>query len=169
MLVFLDESMFNETNGWRHYGYAPIGLPARYYADRTRGKSWSVLPVYTLKGYIACEIRKGWYTKETFLSFIQYRVLPHCNAFPGPRSVIILDNARIHTDPDLEQLVEAKGCLLRYLPPYSPDLNPEELTFSILKGWMKRHFREYWPSWGGDFGSFLSFAINASKCDQYPR
>ena len=169
MLVFLDESMFNETNGWRHYGYAPVGLPARYHADRTRGKGWSVLPAYTMEGYIAVEIRQGWFNKETFQSFIKYRLLPLCNPFPGPRSVIILDNAGIHTDPELERIVEAEGCLLRYLPAYSPDLNPEELTFSVLKGWMKRHFREYWPSWGGDFGSFLSFAINASKCDQFPR
>ena len=29
-LVFVDETLFNETTGWRHNAYAPIGQPARY-------------------------------------------------------------------------------------------------------------------------------------------
>lgn len=49
-LVYVDESMFNQMTGWRHRAYAPIGHPARYHADRTRGHSWSVLPAYTIDG-----------------------------------------------------------------------------------------------------------------------
>ena len=26
--IFVDETLFNETTGWRHYAYAPIGQPA---------------------------------------------------------------------------------------------------------------------------------------------
>jgi len=36
-LVFVDESLFNETTGWRHQAYAPVGQSARYQASRTRG------------------------------------------------------------------------------------------------------------------------------------
>ncbi len=38
-LVFVDETLFNETTGWRHRAYAPVGEPARYHADRRRGHS----------------------------------------------------------------------------------------------------------------------------------
>ena len=38
-LVFVDETLFNETTGWRHQAYAPIGEPARYQASRKRGHS----------------------------------------------------------------------------------------------------------------------------------
>ena len=37
-LVFIDESMFNESTGWRRYAWAPIGQAARYRGSRTRGK-----------------------------------------------------------------------------------------------------------------------------------
>lgn len=43
-LVFLDESIFNEKTGWRHYAYAPIGDEARYEADIRRGKTWNAPP-----------------------------------------------------------------------------------------------------------------------------
>ncbi len=36
-LVFVDESLFNETTGWRHQAYASVDQPARYQASRTRG------------------------------------------------------------------------------------------------------------------------------------
>ena len=49
-LVYIDESMFNETIGWRLRAYAPVGQPGRYHADRRRGVGWSVLPAYTIDG-----------------------------------------------------------------------------------------------------------------------
>ena len=50
-----------------------------------------------------------------------------------------MDNARIHQSIELDQLCEAAGVLLVKLPPYSPDFNPIETSFSILKQWMKRN------------------------------
>lgn len=47
---------------------------------------------------------------------------------------------------ELQTLVHATGALLFFLPPYSPDLNPIEVGFSLLKRWIQRHanmaFRE---------------------------
>jgi transposase len=34
---------------------------------------------------------------------------------------------------ELEELRDAKGLKLKYLPPYSPDLNPIEYSFSVIK------------------------------------
>ncbi|KAG2340026.1 hypothetical protein BDR05DRAFT_1002795 [Suillus weaverae] len=52
------------------------------------------------------------------------------NPFPAERSVLVLDNCRIHHNEELYDLVHDAGCLLLYLPPYSPDLNPIEESFS---------------------------------------
>ena len=52
------------------------------------------------------------------------------NPFPDERSVLVLDNCRIHHNEALSELVHAAGCLLLYLPAYSPDLNPIEESFS---------------------------------------
>jgi len=52
--------------------------------------------------------------------------------------VVICDNLCIHKAPGVERLIVARGASLRFLPPYSPDLNPIEQAFSKLKG----HLRE---------------------------
>lgn len=46
------------------------------------------------------------------------------NAFPGPYSVLVLDNVSIHKGQHLLDICNAKGVRVEYLPPYSPDLNP---------------------------------------------
>jgi len=46
------------------------------------------------------------------------------NAFPGPYSVLVLDNASIHKKQQLYDLCSEKGVQLEFLPPYSPDFNP---------------------------------------------
>jgi len=59
-LVFVDESLFNESTGWRHRVYAPVGRLARYHASRRRGHSWGVLPAYIVDGYLPCTaIKEG--------------------------------------------------------------------------------------------------------------
>ena len=80
-----------------------------------------------------------------------------------------MDNATIHTNPRTEEAIRQHGCLIRYLPPYSPDFNPIELTFSVLKAWIRRHFHQIWPNYGGSFGDFLRYAIRRSRCDQHAR
>lgn len=169
-LVFIDEASFNEATGWRHFAYAPVGEPARYHASRRRGHSWSILPAYTIDGYLPCTgVKEGWFNGEGFYSWVANELLPHCNAYPAPRSVIVMDNVSLHCNPRIAELIRSHGCEVRYLPPYSPDFNPIELTFSVLKDWIRRHFDEAWPVYEGTFGDFLRLAIERSNCDGFPR
>ena len=55
------------------------------------------------------------------------------NSYPGNNSVIIMDNARIHYDADFISLLEGLECHVIFLLPYSPDYNPIETAFSIIK------------------------------------
>jgi len=95
-LVFIDESAANERTMDRKFGWAPIGLPAREIHPAKRSEQWSILPAYTLDGYITYDIVHGSYNAELFRIFIENKVLPLCSPFPGPRSVLIMDNASIH-------------------------------------------------------------------------
>lgn len=167
-MVFLDESMFNQTTGWRGTAWAPIGQPARYIGDRTRGHAWSFLAGYTTEGYLPCySIREGYFNADSFHDWIVDDLLPCCNAYPGRNSVIIMDNAQQHCDPRIADAIREKGCLVRYLPPYSPDFNPIELSFSVLKSWVRRRFHDLWPTFDGSFGNWLKTAIEQSRCDRF--
>ncbi len=44
-----------------------------------------------------------------------------------------MDNVSIHCNARIEELIISHECEVRYLPPYSPDFNPIELSFSVLK------------------------------------
>ena len=50
-----------------------------------------------------------------------------------PGQVVIMDNLGAHKGERVRKLIEARGCELLYLPPYSPDLNPIEEAFSKIK------------------------------------
>jgi transposase len=52
--------------------------------------------------------------------------------------VVILDNLCIHKTPTVARLIEAKGAAVRYLPAYSPDLNPIEQAFAKLKSHLRQ-------------------------------
>jgi transposase len=43
-----------------------------------------------------------------------------------------------HKGPHVEELIKATGAELRYLPPYSPDMNPIEKAFSKLKAYLRK-------------------------------
>ena len=80
-----------------------------------------------------------------------------------------MDNTAIHTNPRIEEATRQHEYEIRYLPPYSPDFNPIELTFSVLKTWIRRHFHQVWPHFKGSFSDFLLYAVKRSRCDQYAK
>jgi hypothetical protein len=139
-LVFLDETLFKAQSCWRSMAYAPIGDPARWHDDIRRGDTWSVLPAYTVDGYLPCTgVRKGYFNAEHFLQWVTNCLLPLCNPFPSPCSILCLDNVSLHLDTRIREVVEAKGCLLKFLPPYSPDYNPIEGDYEAVR----RQIEEY--------------------------
>ena len=71
--------------------------------------------------------------------FLRFHLLPSMNAYPGPNSILILDNARAHLFNDLiEYAWQHHGVIVLFLPPYSPDLNPIERVFAYCKAIFKR-------------------------------
>ena len=57
----------------------------------------------------------------------------------NPKSVLVLDNCSIHhVSPALQVLSDA-GIVTMFLPPYSPDLNPAEELFSLVKYYLREH------------------------------
>jgi len=55
----------------------------------------------------------------------------------NPNSIITMDNASIHHIDPVFKLITATGALVKFLPPYSPDLNPIEEVFAEVKHYME--------------------------------
>jgi len=49
-----------------------------------------------------------------------------------------MDNLSAHKGKEVEMLMASKGAVVLYLPPYNPDLNPIELSFSKLKSVLRK-------------------------------
>jgi len=69
-----------------------------------------------------------------FLAYVQRCLVP--TLVPG--DIVILDNLKPHKAKGVREAIEAAGATLRYLPPYSPDLNPIELAFAKLKALLRK-------------------------------
>ena len=59
-----------------------------------------------------------------------------------PGQVVVMDNYSIHKSSKTRDLIESAGCKLLFLPPYSPDLNPIENYWAIIKARIK-YFANY--------------------------
>ena len=66
-------------------------------------------------------------------------LLPNLQPFNGinAHSVVIMDNCSIHYVPNIVTMIEEVGAIVHILPPYSPDLNPIEESFSKVKNEIK--------------------------------
>ncbi|CAD6954593.1 unnamed protein product, partial [Tilletia laevis] len=137
-LVFADETHFNDRNALRTYGWAPTPQRASVSSDFTRGTKWSLLPALSQDGMFGAYITEGSITREKFLYWIDHFALPNMRPFPEERSVLVVDNCSIHKGEDVRAKIEAAGCRLVFLPPYSPDLNPIEMAFSSIKSQLRR-------------------------------
>ena len=150
--------------------YEPIDEDVRWHDDIRRDNTYSVLSAYTVDDYLPCiDIKKSYYNDEKLYQWVVDKLLPYCNAYPGSRSVMCLDNASIHVAARIREAIEAKSCLIRYLPLYLSNYNPIKLKFSVLKTWMRRHWRNLQSQWQGDFDGFLRYAVNVSSCDSYAK
>ena len=58
-------------------------------------------------------------------------------------------------------MCQEAGVRLEYLPLYSPDLNPIETSFAVLKAWIRRHQDNY--SIDNIYGEFLNLAVEAQE------
>jgi hypothetical protein len=79
-----------------------------------------------------------------------------------------MDNNGTHIDEVIINTIEAEGHIVCFLPPYSPDFNPIELSFSVLKAWFQHNY--VWTcSDHGSFGDYLIWTIGQSHCDRFAR
>ena len=63
------------------------------------------------------------------------------NPYPGPRSVLVLDNASIHHSRRFSTMMHAKGFIVLYTPPCCFNLTPlDNGAFGLLKRYLRHHY-----------------------------
>ena len=132
-LVFIDEPSVN-TNMARPYARGPKG---ERIVGRVPFGAWKTLTfVAALRcdGMTAPMVIGGAMNGEAFLAYVRQCVAPTLER----GDIVVMDNVATHKVEGVREAIEAAGATLRYLPPYSPDLNPIELSFSALKAYLRK-------------------------------
>jgi len=80
-------------------------------------------------GSTACLVVEGATDSDVFRTYIQQVLIPTLR----PGDCVIMDNLAPHKTVAVETLLAAAGATWRWLPAYSPDLNPIEKMWSKVK------------------------------------
>ena len=131
-LVFLDESGA-KTNMTRLRGRAKGGQ--RVIDDAPCGHWCTTTMISSIRydASTACMAIDGATTGEVFRAYVQHVLLPTLE----PGNIVVMDNLSAHKDAEALDLIRSVGAEVRFLPPYSPDLNPIEKMWSKLKEFLR--------------------------------
>ena len=116
------------------YGRALVGERAVGKAPRNHRTTLTVVGAIGLDGVRAMMAYEGGTTKEAFLRFVHEALVPSLKR----GDVVVMDNLSSHHCEGVAEAIEAAGATVLYLPPYAPELNPIEHTWSKLKALLRR-------------------------------
>ncbi len=152
----------------RLYGRAPKGQRVNDYVPDIRFKRTSIISSIRLSGEHAPFIFDGGLTGEVFSAYVEQILAPTLKK----GDIVILDNFSSHKVAGALNPIYQKGAKVMFLPPYSPDLNPIELSWakmkSVLKTLKPRTMEELMPALQIALNSFTKEDIyNWFKHDGY--
>jgi transposase len=113
----------------RRYGRAPRGQRLVAAVPHGHWKTSTFLAALRHDRLTAPCVIDGAINGETFRAYVEQFLAPTL----GPGDLVVMDNLGSHKVGGVREAIEARGATLRYLPPYSPDLNPIEQAFAKLK------------------------------------
>lgn len=136
----MDEAGIDDTDDYG-YGYSERG--ERFYARKqgSRKERVSFIAALQQELLIAPMTYEGYCNRAVFEVWLEQMLLPALQ----PGQVVVCDNATFHKGGRIESLIESAGCRLLYLPPYSPDLNPIEHQWFVLKNRMRQRMHQGKP------------------------
>ena len=162
-LVFIDETWI-KTNMAPLRGWGPKGRRLRGFAPHGRWRTMTFLAALRCDQITAPCVFDGPINGACFRAYVEQQLIPTLK----PGDIVIMDNLGSHKAKAIREAIRAAGARLWFLPPYSPDLNPIEQTFSKIKHRMrmaqKRTMEETWKYLGRLIGT-----ITPTECANYFR
>jgi transposase len=135
-LVFVDET-WASTAMARTHGRCPVGQRLVMAVPHGHWKTTTFVAALRCDGLTAPTVVDGAMTGELFEAYVRQQLAPTLR----PGDIVVMDNLSCHKRAGVRRAIEAAGCELRLLPPYSPDLNPIERAFSKLKALLRKAAR----------------------------
>ena len=135
-LVFLDESGVL-TDMARLHGRSPRGTRACASAPFGHWTRLTVLGALGHGGVIAAMGVEAATSAAVFHAYLDRVLLPELRR-SRPDAVLVMDNLPAHKAPQVRALLDRSGFAYRYLPAYSPELNPIEPAWAKVKAMLRR-------------------------------
>jgi len=132
-LVFIDETGV-ATNMVRRYGRCPRGERLIAKVPHGHWKTMTLVAALRIDGIKAPYVMDGAMDGAAFLTYVERVLAPMLRE----GDIVFLDNLRPHKVNGVADAIEAAGATIRYLPAYSPDLNPIEQAFAKLKSALRK-------------------------------
>jgi putative transposase len=127
-IIYFDESGFTSATH-RPHGWAVRGKKVFGNILGNNRKTKNLIMAQSPKKWLAPMIFKGSCTTELVNQWIEKMLIPELKK----PSVIVMDNAAFHNKIQIKAILEKAGHIMLALPPYSPDFNPIEQSFAIIK------------------------------------
>ena len=132
-IVCLDESSA-KTNITRLYGRALAGERCYGSAPDSRWQTTTVLSSLRTDAQTECMIYEGGTSRAVFETYVEKVLCPSLR----PGDIVVMDNLSSHKSARITKMITGCGATLKYLPVYSPDLNPIEKMWSKMKAILRR-------------------------------
>ena len=160
-LVFIDESGANLAMGRSH---AWVLRGEEYVEPRPMnwGDNLSLIGAVRLTGWVTLATQWKAVKATDFIAWVRDRLAPRLQA----GDLVLLDNLRAHHAPAVAALILSRGATLKFLPPYSPDFNPIEAVWALVK----KHIRTFAPRTAASLrrtARAARHAVDAHHCSQF--
>lgn len=127
-LFFLDESGFR-LGSCARYGWSEKGTKAFGHEVHDSWETMTMIGAMTPDEICSFMTIDSGTTTEMFRSFVETYLLQYLRK----GDCVLMDNLSTHKNSEITKKIEQTGAIVRYLPPYSPDLNPIEKLWAKLK------------------------------------
>jgi transposase len=160
-LVFLDEAGANLAMGRSHVW---VQRGEEYVEPRPMnwGDNLTLVGAIRRNGWVVLNTKWRAMTKLAFIAWVRGRLAPRLRR----GDIVLLDNLQAHKAPEVRFFIEARGATVKRLPPYSPDFNPIEPVWSLVK----KHIRAYAPRTGPALrrvARAARYVVTPYHCRQY--
>ena len=132
-LVFIDETAVS-TNMVRLRGRAPRGIRLIGRVPLGAWKTITFVAALRHDKMVAPMVIEGAMSGEIFLAYVEQCLVPTLRR----NDIVVMDNYRAHKVPGIREAIEKARATVRYLPKYSPDLNPIEMPYSKFKALLRK-------------------------------